>query len=134
MQHDEFIGQVQHRAQLASRGEAERATRATLETLGERIPGGLATNLAGQLPEEISEHLYRMLPFGIEDAPGERFDATEFITRVASRATVDEPQAAYLVRVVCEITDEATDGSTMAKIAESLPGGVATVVSEGSSD
>ncbi len=50
MEHDEFIGQAQHRARLASRGEAERATRATLETLAERISDGAAQNLAAQLP------------------------------------------------------------------------------------
>lgn len=49
MRHDKIIGQVQARAQLASRGEAEAATRATLETLGERIPPGAAENLAAQL-------------------------------------------------------------------------------------
>lgn len=32
MRHDEFIGEVQHRAKLPSRGDAERATRITLET------------------------------------------------------------------------------------------------------
>lgn len=49
MRHDKIIGQVQARAQLASRGEAEAATRATLETLGERITPGAAENLAAQL-------------------------------------------------------------------------------------
>jgi hypothetical protein len=42
MQHDEFVGQVQARARLADTGRAESAIRATLETLGERIPEGLA--------------------------------------------------------------------------------------------
>jgi uncharacterized protein (DUF2267 family) len=46
MRHDEFIGHVQQRARLSSRGDAERASRATLETLGERVPEGLADNLA----------------------------------------------------------------------------------------
>ena len=46
MKHDEFIGHVQHGARLASRGAAERATRAALETLRERVPDGLADNLA----------------------------------------------------------------------------------------
>ena len=50
MDHDSFIGEVQNRAELASRGEALSATRATLETLGERIEEGQATNLAAQLP------------------------------------------------------------------------------------
>ena len=40
LRYDEFIGQVQHRAQLGSHAEAERATRATLETLAERLVGG----------------------------------------------------------------------------------------------
>jgi uncharacterized protein (DUF2267 family) len=57
MKHDECIGQGQHRARLSSRGEAERATRATLETLAERLVGGEAKDLAAQLPPEIGEHL-----------------------------------------------------------------------------
>ena len=50
MKHDEFIGQVQHRARLGSRGDAERATWATLQTLGERLAGGEAKDFASQLP------------------------------------------------------------------------------------
>ena len=53
MEHDEFVGQVQNRARLGSRGDAERAIRATLETLAERIADGTAQNLAAQLPVEI---------------------------------------------------------------------------------
>lgn len=45
MQHDELIGQVQARARLDSRGAAERATRAVLETLAERLPEGEAHHL-----------------------------------------------------------------------------------------
>jgi uncharacterized protein (DUF2267 family) len=55
MRHDEFIGEVQHRVKLPSRGDAERATRATLETLGERL--GAPDNHAAQLPPEIGRHL-----------------------------------------------------------------------------
>lgn len=49
MRYDEFIGQVQHRAGLGSHAEAERATRATLETLAERLAGGEAHDLAARL-------------------------------------------------------------------------------------
>src|SRR5690606_24477526 len=73
MQHDELIGQVQARARLSSRGAAERAVRSTLETLGERLPEGLADNLAAQLPQEIGEHLYRTETMG-GLGTGERFD------------------------------------------------------------
>lgn len=39
MNFHDFLGQVQHRAQLRSMDEALRATRATLTTLSERLQG-----------------------------------------------------------------------------------------------
>ena len=61
MKYDEFIGQVQHRAGLGSHTEAECATRATLETLAERLAGGEAHDLAAQLPPELARSLdYQM--------------------------------------------------------------------------
>lgn len=39
---DEFIGTVQHRLELPGTGETLRAIRATLLTLGERLPAGNA--------------------------------------------------------------------------------------------
>jgi uncharacterized protein (DUF2267 family) len=131
MQHDEFIGQVQARARLSSRGDAERATRATLETLGERIPEGLADNLAAQLPHEIGEHLRRTVVYG-GAGTGERFDAREFVRRVSERSVADEPQAAFLARVVFEVVDEATSGSLTQKVAESLPDDLRKLVTAGS--
>ncbi len=46
MHHDQFVGHVQNRAGLPSRGDAEAAIRATLETLGEEF--------ARQLPAEYA--------------------------------------------------------------------------------
>ncbi|MEY9212503.1 DUF2267 domain-containing protein [Thermobifida halotolerans] len=120
MQHDTFIGQVQARARLDSRGAAEAATRATLETLAERIPADLANDLAAQLPREISEHVRRITTqAGAEH--GSRFGQDEFISRVRDRAHTDDPKAAHMARVVFEILDEATTGSTMDKVRHSLP-------------
>ena len=56
MKHDEFIGKVQHLARLGSRGDAERATWATLQTLGERLAGGEAKELASQLPPVLAAY------------------------------------------------------------------------------
>lgn len=120
MQHDAFIGQVQARARLDSRGSAEAAARATLETLAERIPANLANDLAAQLPKEINEHVLRITASG-EAEHAARFDQDEFVARVADRARTDTPKAAHLARVVFEVLDEATTGGTMAKIRESLP-------------
>lgn len=117
MDHDEFIGQVQHRARLASRGDAEGATRATLETLSERISGGAAENLAAQLPQELGEHLRRQAG----GDGGERFSLDEFFGRVSEREGVDAPAAAFHARVVVEVVDEATTGGVMNKIREQFP-------------
>lgn len=131
MQHDEFIGQVQARAKLSSRGDAEAATRATLETLGERIPEGTAENLAAQLPHELGEHLRRtMLMGGV--GPGERFGLDEFVARVAERDSADPPAATYRARVVFEVLDEATTGGLMDKVAEALPDDVRSLIEAGS--
>jgi uncharacterized protein (DUF2267 family) len=133
MQHDEFIGQVQNRARLSSRGDAERACRATLETLAERVPEGLADNLAAQLPHEIGEHLRRTEIFA-GAGTGERFSRQDFIARVAQRAGVREQQAAYLIRTVTEVMDEATQGGVVGKVAESLPADIRQLVTAGSTD
>lgn len=130
MDHDEFIGQVQSRARLASRGEAERATRATLETLAERIADGAAQNLAAQLPSEIGEHLRRKAPAAA--GTGERFSVDDFFERVAERGGADRPQAVFHARVVLEVLEEATSGALMAKVREQLPAEFDRVLDAGS--
>jgi uncharacterized protein (DUF2267 family) len=131
MQHDQFIGQVQARARLSSRGEAERATRSVLETLGERVPEGLADNLAAQLPTEVGEHLRRTEVYG-GYGTGERFDRDEFVARVSGRSGFDAPRAAFAARVVCEVVDEATEGGVMDKVRAALPEDVQALVVAGS--
>jgi uncharacterized protein (DUF2267 family) len=113
MQHDEFIGQVQSRARLASRGEAEVATRATLETLGERLELGLAENVASQLPLEIGRYLLDSRPF-------ERISVEDFFDRVSLREGMDRPKAVHHARAVLEVLEEATRG-VMDKVRLSLP-------------
>lgn len=116
MKHDEFIGQVQHRARLGSRGEAERATRATLETLAERLAGGEAKDLAAQLPLEIGEHLR-----GQWSAIGERFSLDEFFRRVSLREGVDLPEAVFHARAVIEVLSKAVSKGEMDDVRAQLP-------------
>lgn len=132
MRHDDFIGQVQARARLSSRGDAETATRATLETLGERIPEPLAENLASQLPREIGGHLRRTIVAG-GAASGERFGLDEFTQRVAVRAAQDEPKAGYSARAVLEVVREATTGGVIDHVRQALPGELRDLVDTGSS-
>jgi uncharacterized protein (DUF2267 family) len=131
MQHDEFIGQVQARGKLDSRGQAERVTRSVLETIGERIPDGLADNLAAQLPHEIGEHLRRTVQPD-KHGTGEHLDLKEFVSRVEQKSGLDRPQAVYASRVVWEVTSEATQGAVMTKVRDALPADVREIVTVGS--
>ncbi|MER6145233.1 DUF2267 domain-containing protein [Streptomyces sparsogenes] len=132
MRHDEFIGQVQARARLDSRGAAESATRATLETLAERIPAGLADNLAAQLPHEIGEHLRRVEAAPEISATGVRMSRQEFFDRVAQREDKDVPKAVHDARSVIEVVDEAVQGNLTDRIRQSLDEELSQILFAGS--
>lgn len=91
----------------------------------------MADNLAAQLPHEIGEHLRRTEIYG-GAGTSERFGRQDFITQVAERASVDEPQAACITRAVTEVTGEAVQGGLLAKVAESLPEDIRQLVTAGS--
>ena len=116
MQHDEFIGKVQHYARLASRGDAEVATRATLETLGERLAGGEVKDLASQLPRGIAQYLLD----GLAGA-GERFSLREFYQRVSEREGVDLSQAVFHARAVIKVLSEAVSRGELDDVLAQLP-------------
>jgi uncharacterized protein (DUF2267 family) len=87
-----FISAVQEEANLPY-DDAERATRATLETLGERISEGQARDIAEQLPEPLR-------PTIIDGREPKRFDVGEFVRRVAAREGVREGLAKEHARAV----------------------------------
>jgi uncharacterized protein (DUF2267 family) len=90
--YERFIRFVQEAAELG-RGAAERATRAVLETLAERLSAGEARDLAEQLPPEIA-------PWLVSDHGAEPFDAEDFVRRVAKREDVDRKAADRHARAV----------------------------------
>ncbi len=103
---------------MESREEAERATRATLETLAERLAGGEPHDLASQLPPELAEHLRYE---GKET--GNPFSLEEFFERVNEKdGDVDRPKAVYHARVVMEVLGEAVTKGEMKHIRSQLPG------------
>jgi len=55
---EEFITEVQIRAGLSTRAEAERVTHATLAILGEHLPDSAAGAVAAALPEQLGERLW----------------------------------------------------------------------------
>ena len=117
MQYDEFIGEVQHRAQLDSREAALSISRATLTTLSERIQPGQAENLAAQLPAELGRFLEE-----VDDV--ERFDFEEFVDRVTEREEIgeeDPADAAFHARVVLDVVDEAVTEGALEDVERGLP-------------
>lgn len=104
MNFSDFTGEIQHRLELGTEGEAVRATRAVLTTLGERIQEGEATVLAAPLPMEVDYYLESV-------DHGQGFDWDEFVSRVADRAEVEEGDATFYAQtVVALVTEVVSDG------------------------
>jgi uncharacterized protein (DUF2267 family) len=115
MKYDEFLGQVQYRARLADGGQAIRAIHATLETLGERLVGDEASDLAAQLPPEIGAYL--KVPMFQE-----KFGLKEFFERVAEREEVPVSDAAFHACAVVSVLCDAVSHGEMADVRSQLPG------------
>ncbi|MFB6171201.1 MAG: DUF2267 domain-containing protein [Haloarculaceae archaeon] len=116
MDFDEFTGAVQHRLELPGTGEAVRAVRATLTTLGQRIPAENAADLAASLPMEIRWYLT-----GAVREHGQRFDWSEFVGRVAEIEGVERSEAAYHARVIADLVHEQVPASDFQQLRDQLP-------------
>ncbi|WP_433629422.1 DUF2267 domain-containing protein [Halomicrococcus sp. NG-SE-24] len=116
MNYDEFTGQVQHRLELPATGETVRAIRATLMTLGQRIPEGAAEDLAASLPMEIKWYMT-----GAVHEHGERFDWREFVSRVSEIEHADRPEAAYHAQVITDLVRTQVPLSDFQQLRDQLP-------------
>lgn len=111
MKYDEFIKHVQTIAQLDSRQAAEQATRATLETVAERIVGNEASQLAAQLPQELGQCLR-----GHEGENGHPFSLQEFYQRVCQKAGLEPVAAAVQARAVFTVLNQAVTPGEFADV------------------
>jgi uncharacterized protein (DUF2267 family) len=116
MDFDEFTGEIQHRLELPGTGETVRTIRATLMTLGQRIPEGNADDLAASLPMEIRWYLT-----GAVDDHGQRFDWHEFVDRVSEMTGADPADAAYHARVVVDLVASVVPESDFHQLRDQLP-------------
>jgi uncharacterized protein (DUF2267 family) len=114
MDDDRFIDLVAERADV-SRVSAEKLSVATLRTLGERISGGEARDLAAQLPARLASPLMR----AEEEAEG--FDLDEFIRRVAERAGTDRATANIGMAAVMTTLREAVSSGEFNDVMSQLP-------------
>lgn len=116
MQTQEFLGQVQNKAGLATLSEAVRATRATLETLAERLGPDETRHLAAQLPHEIQLFLADAgMPMP------ERFSLAEFLLRVCAREGIDLSESSHHARAVIGVLTEAVSPGEIGDVLDRLP-------------
>ncbi|WP_290814278.1 DUF2267 domain-containing protein [Halovivax sp.] len=125
----DFVGEVQHRIETGERAEAVRTTRAVLETLGERVGEGGATDVAGPLPMEIDRYLLQV-------DHGHTYDYDEFVDRVLMRLNnqdlelttsygfpveVDRSEAVFRTKAVVALLCEIVPGGRLADVEKQLP-------------
>lgn len=106
--------QVTQREGVVDADLAERAARATLTTLAERLSSGQARDLLEQLPAE-------MKPWVHTKSDAARFDVDEFLRRVAEREGVDVETAERHARAVFFALGQTVSADEIADIAEELP-------------
>jgi uncharacterized protein (DUF2267 family) len=121
--HDNFLSVVAQHA-VGGREGAERASRAVLQTLGERIDREEARQLAAQLPPELA-------PWLATTTPAERFDADDFVGRVAQREGVDGAAAHLHVRAVFDALARAVSPDEWHDVTSELPRSFAALLPRG---
>ena len=123
MDHDQFVAVVEQVAGV-DRQAAERATRATLQTLAERLSREEARDLVEELPPELGPWLFT-------DRTAERFDIDEFLGRVAGRAEVDLLAAERHARAVLTALSRAVGAEEFADVVAQLPKDFAPLLPQG---
>jgi uncharacterized protein (DUF2267 family) len=113
MKGEQFIAEVKNLAELGSNEDAQKATRATLETLKERLAGNEPSNLASQLPPEVASY--------VEGEGGrEAFSVEEFYGRVAQKEGVSYDEAVKHARAVAAVVQTAVTGGELDDVRSQL--------------
>lgn len=124
MKLEEFIEQVQERTHLSSKIEADRATRAALETLAECLSKKERYDAAAQLPRGLA--LYLEQPFlgpGNQPSPRNQGNCTldEFFQRMGIREGVPPATAREHAHAVISILINALSRGEVEDIHRQLP-------------
>lgn len=114
MKDDEFIARVQERIG-DTEARAEEAVRATLETLGQRLPAREAQNLGAQLPPRLATCLHRSA------SQDESFPVDQFFARVAELSDVDEQKARDHATAVLGVLQDAVSPGEVVDLFDQLP-------------
>jgi uncharacterized protein (DUF2267 family) len=125
MRYDELVKAVEQTARI-DRHEADRAARATVAVLGDRLAGGEAKDLLSQLPEELHGA-------ALAGGSGERFGIEEFYERVARAegggCTPDD--ARRHARAVMSAVKAAVSDGELEDVRAQLPAGYDDLLTSG---
>lgn len=110
-----FIEKVESRIESPDPGEAELAVTATFETLGERISGGEASDIAAQLPEELKG------PLQAATGDPESFGLENFFERVAGKIGVSKNKATEQASAVMAVLGQAITSGELRDVRSQLP-------------
>ena len=114
MEYMVFIGKVRQYTGLDSTDSAVKVTRATLQTLSERLPRTHREHLVAQLPDELKQYL----PW---KKHMEYFLLEEFYTRVAARADTSYKNAVNYAGAVARVLKEAIAPGELEDILSGFP-------------
>jgi uncharacterized protein (DUF2267 family) len=114
MKYNAFVTEVQKRLELATQGDAVRASRAVLTSLGERLQADEATDLASPLPMEIDRYLRAA-------DSGQRFSFEEYLDRVGEREGVETRTALHHAQRVVELVSEVVPSGELKQVRAQLP-------------
>jgi uncharacterized protein (DUF2267 family) len=119
VRHADLLSEVQRRARLHGPNETRRAVCATLEALGDLVPGHLFAGLVEGLPAEIRSGLKTNGVTG-ETRPLTAIGRRTFVDRIARRLYIEQPDAAFLARVVFGELNATPSGITPSLLCEAI--------------
>lgn len=117
MQFDDFIRRVQEQTGLDAPEDAEKITRAVLETLGERLDRKVRNGVVAPLPNELKDYVLTRAENTAQ------YPVEEFYNRVGARADLTYQDARERTRQALSVLQEAIPEGETRQILESLPGG-----------
>ena len=119
MQEQQFVSAVKESLDLPDNRSAERAVKATLTVLGQRLEGGEAKDLASQLPGGLADALPN-------EGAGERFDVDTFYQRIAEQEGegVTVAQARQHARAIAKGLESRPERRRVAELHQPAPEGL----------
>lgn len=124
VEYQQFIDHVADNGAFGTKAEAEQATLAVLDILGQRLTAGESTDLAAQLPTELKAPLDRY------NDEAEAFDVDDFLRRLADQLGrgIGPEEARPQASAVLNTLAEAVSPGELDNLRSQLPAGFGALI------